>query len=175
MYMGNIQTGSVHSKTIIVRPEELETFLELFTSHNTIRVPYVVLQSLHLPNGDDIVVDPETGFAFQTQNRNNQQNKYIYDKGSFKVLKSHSMYRPFLTEYQYVFLRSRGFIKIPSKWEVHHVNGIHTDNRPRNLVAVPPWLHNLLDRDLVGQIDSRSITLYEHSVMQKVIDIILKL
>ncbi len=37
---------------------------------------------------------------------------------------------------------------VPKGWHVHHVNGIGNDNRPRNLVAVPPKKHRILHYSL---------------------------
>lgn len=34
--------------------------------------------------------------------------------------------------------------KLPQGWEVHHLNGITTDNRPNNLLALPNQKHQLI-------------------------------
>lgn len=46
----------------------------------------------------------------------------------------------YILEHRFVWEQSHG--KIPKGWHVHHFNGIKTDNRLENLVALPPAKHD---------------------------------
>ena len=47
--------------------------------------------------------------------------------------------RPHLKIYSYYW-------GIPEGWDVHHINGIHTDNRLDNLVALPHEVHTIVHK-----------------------------
>jgi len=42
-------------------------------------------------------------------------------------------------EHRYIWSQSNG--EIPKGWHIHHINGIKTDNRLENLIAIPTRAH----------------------------------
>ena len=49
--------------------------------------------------------------------------------------------------------------KVPEGWHVHHLNGIKNDNRPENLVALPPREHNKIGNPMIPALKARILEL----------------
>jgi hypothetical protein len=70
-------------------------------------------------------------------------NQFISKDGYIAMKNPNPHYKKgyaYILEHRFVWEQAHG--KIPEKWYVHHLNGIRTDNRLENLVAVPPAKHD---------------------------------
>jgi predicted RNA-binding Zn-ribbon protein involved in translation (DUF1610 family) len=51
--------------------------------------------------------------------------------------------RHYIAEHRLVWEQAHGK-PLPKGWHIHHLNGVRTDNRPANLVALPSRKHSLV-------------------------------
>jgi len=65
---------------------------------------------------------------------------YIY-KPDHPMVSARNYYWPYVAEHILVWEKAHGR-SLPPDWVVHHLNGIRTDNRPENLLALPKRKHS---------------------------------
>jgi hypothetical protein len=73
-----------------------------------------------------------------------QNDYYIDHHGYYRNKKNRLIHR-------IVCRKSHG--PFPVKWHVHHINGGKLDNRPENLIALPPWLHRRIHDSVMGTLE----------------------
>jgi len=70
------------------------------------------------------------------------KNGYIYVyKPGHPIALARKTYNPYIAEHIIVWEETHGR-QLPHGWVVHHINGVRSDNRPNNLLAVPKAHHS---------------------------------
>lgn len=67
---------------------------------------------------------------------------------------------PYKAEHHLVWEQTQGQ-PLPDGWVVHHLNGVHDDNRPENLVGMPRQLHHQRPREALYPYEERIRVLEE--------------
>lgn len=95
--------------------------------------------------GDEIFIDifysacGHTVIQKRSYQRNPTSDGYLLVHGS-KVFSDGIRRNAYVPEHRFVWEQAHG--DIPKEYVIHHINGIKTDNRLENLVALPRISHN---------------------------------
>lgn len=76
----------------------------------------------------------------------------IHIEGKYRFIYAPEHYRatqdkPYVAEHIYLWEKAHAK-RLPKGWHIHHFNGITTDNRVENLIALPSRQHNFILREL---------------------------
>jgi hypothetical protein len=70
-------------------------------------------------------------------------DRYVTDNGYINVKNPNPNHRKgetYIAEHRLIWEQTHNK-PIPKGWHIHHLNGVRTDNRPENLVAIAPANH----------------------------------